>query len=565
MRCHSFVRVGVFTVLMAGALSVHAAVSVVRVASGLEQPVYVTAPPDDPSRLFIVEANSGGSPTGPMIAQIKILNLTGPAAGTVNPVPFLEIGGIPQAEDQGLFNLVFHPNYAENGFFYVTYAFGFGAPGESRVERYKVSDADPDLADPGSATVILKYPKPFFNHNGNWLGFSPTDLADENYYLYHVTGDGGANTDPMELSQDVTQRYGKVLRVDVGADGLADDFPGDTDNNFAIPSNNPDFGVAGADPAVWSLGLRNPWRASFDRWTGDLYIGNVGANLADEVEFQPFGSSGGENYGWSWMEGTGAGPNPVPIPEPVDQLPMYECIHGGDLTACPKRSITGGYVYRGPVLELIGHYVFADFLGDYNFGTQVGGSQLFSIRYDQSPPATFDGSNIVDDSVVNRTAEFSPVTGSIDFVSSFGEDALGNLYIVDMGNLGTPDGLGLGEIYRIEGNGNGLVEGLVIGPGSVLIGWDPTLDADTYDIVRGDLDVLISTAGDFRAALLSCVEPGSFDTTSSDTFDPSAGQGFFYLARAVNATGGGGSYGTNGVGQVDSRNAEIFLSGVDCP
>ena len=424
----------------------------VRVARGLEQPVYVTAPPGDTSRLFIVEANSGGSPSGPMIAQIKILNLTGPDTSTINETPFLTINGLPQREDQGLFNMVFHPNYADNGVFYVTYAFG-EAGGESRVERYQVS-ADPDIADAASATTVFSFFKPFFNHSGNWLGFSPTDVAQGNYYLYHTTGDGGSNTDPFFLAQDPSVKNGKLLRVDVGADGLADDFPNDSDTNHAIPPDNPYISTPGADPSVWAVGFRNPWRASFDRLTGDLYIGEVGANTADEIEFQPFDSAGGENYGWSRWEGTSLGPHhpgkdyPTSI-TPPDILPMYEKIHDGDFLAGPDRSVTGGYVYRGPIEELQGQYIFADFLGDYNFGNQTGGAQIFSLQYDGSDPSTFDGTNIVGGQLLNRTAEFAPAEGTIDFISSFGEDAEGNLYIVDMGNLGTPDGLGLGEIYMV--------------------------------------------------------------------------------------------------------------------
>jgi glucose/arabinose dehydrogenase len=421
-------------------------VTTVRVAGGLEQPVYVTAPPGDASRLFIVEANSGGSQSGPMIAHIKILNLTGPNSGTINETPFLTINGLPQSEDQGLFNLAFHPNYADNGFFYVTYAVG-GNGGESRVERYQVS-ADPDIADASSATTILRFYKPFFNHSGNWLGFSPTDLAQGKYYLYHTTGDGGSGGDPLHLAQDLSVKNGKLLRVDVGANGLADDFPDDPNSNYAIPPDNPFVNTPAADPSIWALGFRNPWRASFDRLTGDLYIGNVGEGAAEEVEFQPFDSAGGENYGWSRWEGTVVGSNPGPLTS-ADIFPMYQKFHNGERLSGPDRSVTGGYVYRGSIEALQGQYIFADFLGDYDFADQTGGSQIFSLQYDGSDPSTFDGTNIVDGMVLNRTAEFAPRIGAINFISSFGEDAEGNLYIVDMGNLGTPDGLGQGEIYKI--------------------------------------------------------------------------------------------------------------------
>jgi glucose/arabinose dehydrogenase len=425
---------------------------IVRVASGLSQPVYVTAPQNDPSRLFIVEANSGLFGVGPNIARIKILNLTGPSAGTVNSTPFLEISGIPQVEDQGLFGLAFHPNYADNGFFYVNYAIGEDG-GESRVVRYKVSDSNPNVADPASATPILSYYKPFFNHSGDWLGFSPNDVAEGKYYLYHTTGDGGSNSDPMNHVQRLDNVYGKVLRLDVGADGQADAFPFDSATNYAIPPENPFVSTPGANPAVFHYGLRNPWRASFDRETGDLYIGNVGANRADEVEFQPGDSPGGINFGWSRYEGTLPGPNPNP-PITGDQKPLYQKIRNGNFFTGPDRSVTGGYVYRGPIEELQGHYIFADFLGNYNFSTvnPQGKAQIFSFQYDGSAPSTFNGSNIIDDLVINRTIEFTPVEGEINFISSFGEDALGNLYIVDLGNLGTPRSFNanVGEIYMLR-------------------------------------------------------------------------------------------------------------------
>ncbi|MDH3605082.1 MAG: PQQ-dependent sugar dehydrogenase, partial [Candidatus Tectomicrobia bacterium] len=304
---HYLIIMTIAVYLIAVSPSIANSMGTVRVAAGLEQPVYVTAPPGDTSRLFIVEANSGGSSDGPMIARIKILNLTGPNRGQVNSTPFLTLQGIPQEEDQGLFCLAFHPNYPANGFFYVTYAVG-GAGGESRIERYQVSGTNPDIADSASATPILSFFKPFLNHSGNWLGFSPTDVAKGNYYLYHTTGDGGANLDPMNLAQNLSVKTGKILRIDVGADGLADDFPADDEANYALPPDNPFVATPGTDASLWALGLRNPWRASFDRQTGDLYIGNVGADQADEVEFQPFDSTGGENYGWSRLEGTVLGP-----------------------------------------------------------------------------------------------------------------------------------------------------------------------------------------------------------------------------------------------------------------
>jgi hypothetical protein len=351
-----------------------------------------------------------------------------------------------QIEDQGLFTLEFHPDFSQNRYFYINRTNSNGTA--SVIERYQVSASNPNVADADSRTTIMTIPKPFINHSGDWIGFRPTDLAAGKYYLYYTTGDGGAGEDPGDRAQNLGIRNGKLFRIDVGANGLADDFPSDPLENYAIPVDNPFVNTPAADPAIWAYGFRNPWRASFDRQTGDLYIGDVGHNLAEEVNLQPFDSSGGENYGWSRLEGTGVGPNPTPVLT-SSVAPMYEYRHGISLTSGPARSITGGYVYRGPLQELQGQYIFADFLGDYNFATRAGRAQIFSLRYDGSGPADFDGSNIVNEEVLNRTAEFQPSDGTINFISSFGEDALGNLYIVDMGNLGTPDGLGRGEIYKI--------------------------------------------------------------------------------------------------------------------
>jgi glucose/arabinose dehydrogenase len=472
--------------------------SVMRVAAGLEQPVYVTAPPGDNSRLFIVEANSGGSPNGPAIAKIKILNLTGPQAGTINEAPFLTVTGIQQIEDQGLFTLAFHPNYAQNGYFYINHTTSDATA--SVIERYQVSAADPNLANEASKFRILTVPKPFLNHSGDWIDFSPTDISRGHYYLYYTNGDGGSGNDPGDRAQNLSLRNGKLLRIDVGSDGLADDFPFDPLENYAIPASNPFMNTPGADPAIWA-GFRNPWRASFDRQTGDLYVGDVGQAFAEEVNFQPFDSTGGQNYGWSRLEGTAAGPNPTPVLTST-VAPIYESRHGFSFLSGPRRSVTGGYVYRGPVAELQGQYIFADFLGDYDFTARTGHAQIFSFRFDGSNPSEFDGSNIIQDQVLNRTTEFQPNVGTIDFISSFGEDAAGNLYIVDMGNVGTPDGLGLGEIYVVVpwhvASGDFNRDDVVNGADYVVWRNDPNRTQAQYDLWRANFGRTAVIAGDFN-------------------------------------------------------------------
>ncbi len=402
-------------VLSVGAEAVRGEVGTVRIASGLDRPVFATAPPGDVSRLFIPEQHTG---------KIKILDL---ADGTINAAPFLVIPGLAMGNEQGLLGLTFDPDYASNGLFYVNFT---PASGGTRIMSYQVS-GDPDIADAGSATTVLTYPQPQSNHNGGWLGFGPDG------YLYIGSGDGGRGYDSgtghtagTGNSQDITDNLlGKILRIDVGRD----DFPGDSNRNYGIPPTNPFVGVTG-DDEIWAYGLRNPWRASFDRATGDLYIGDVGQSAREEIDFQSADSEGGGNYGWRLREGTIETPHAVGGEAPAGAVdPIYDYAHGSG----PDEgwSVTGGYVYRGPVVELRGLYIFADY----------GTNNIWSFRYDGATLTEF----------THRRDQFVPDAGSISGISSFGEDEVGNLYIVDLD----------GEIFKIVGdllpgdaNGNGFVD-----------------------------------------------------------------------------------------------------------
>jgi glucose/arabinose dehydrogenase len=365
-----------------------------RIASGLNNPLYVTSPPGDTSRLFIVEQHTG---------RIKILNL---ADMTINPAPFLDIDGLAGGNEQGLLGLAFDRDYFENGLFYVNLTISNGT---TEIRRYQVSADNPDIADPASESMVITYTQPFSNHNGGWIGFGPDG------YFYLCTGDGGGGNDPGNRAQDITgQRLGKILRIDVHGD----DFPADPLRNYAIPPTNPFVGITG-DDEIWAYGLRNPWRASFDHLTGDLYLADVGQNQREEINFQPAGSAGGENYGWRIMEGfrCNISNDSLPCNDPSFVPPIHEYSHSGAPDG--GSSITGGYVYRGPVTELQGIYFFADYVSN----------QIWSFRYDGVTKTEF----------TNRTAELTPDVGSINSISSFGEDAIGNLYIVDLG----------GEIFKI--------------------------------------------------------------------------------------------------------------------
>jgi glucose/arabinose dehydrogenase len=408
------VRSGPARVLAAAALVATAprcspaALSSVRLTAGLARPDFAASPPGDDQRLFVLEQHSG---------RIRIVRL---ADGSIDATDFLTIGGLATGTEQGLLGLAFHPAYASNGFFYVNVTVASGA---TEIRRYHVS-ADPDVADPASATLVLGWAQPQASHNGGWLGFGPDG------YLYVAVGDGGGandsdtgHTDGTGNAQDVTDNLlGKLLRIDV--DG--DDFPADDTRNYAIPPSNPFVGMTG-DDEIWSFGLRNPWRSSFDRATGDLYIADVGQDAREEIDVQPAGAGGGQNYGWRLREGTIATPTGgvggARPPGAID--PIYDYPHGTG--AFQGDSVTGGYVYRGPIAEIQGQYFFGDFVSE----------RIWSLVWDGSDPTTFDGTNFT--SLIDRTAELTPDVGAINQISSFAEDDAGNLYILDLG----------GEIFRI--------------------------------------------------------------------------------------------------------------------
>jgi glucose/arabinose dehydrogenase len=345
----------------------------VRVASGLSYPVFACSPSGDLERLFIVEQPG----------RIKILDLIG---GTVGGTPFLDISSLVSfSGERGLLSMAFHPDYDANGTFFVNYT---NNSGNTVIARYTVS-GDPDVADPGSAVILKTINQDFSNHNGGQVQFGPDG------YLYVGMGDGGSAGDPYQRAQDPGSLLGKMLRLDV-----------DNPPDF-IPSDNPFVGRPPLDE-IWALGVRNPWRFSFDRLTDDLYIADVGQNAWEEIDFQPAASTGGENYGWDCMEGTHCyGGGACTCGDPSLKLPIYEYSHG---VGC---SITGGYVYRGcAVPDLQGTYFFADYCSD----------KIWSFRY--------DGVSITD--FTERTAELVPDVGSISSISSFGEDVAGEHYICDL-------------------------------------------------------------------------------------------------------------------------------------
>ncbi|HEY3220338.1 MAG TPA: PQQ-dependent sugar dehydrogenase [Gemmatimonadales bacterium] len=332
-------------------------------------PVYLSAPPADTQRLFVVER--GGT--------VRVLH-----HDTTQTRPFLDLSGQVQTGyvEQGLLSIAFDPEYATNGRFFVYFN---NLNGDIRIVRYTVS-SDPDSADETTADTILKVPHPGqTNHNGGQLQFGPDSM------LWAGTGDGGGSGDPNGNAQNKHALLGKLLRLDVsGASG------------YTIPADNPFATDTSGAPEVWAYGLRNPWRFSFDRQTGDLYIGDVGQNRYEEVDVSTTSAQRGRgvNFGWNIMEGLHCYPNDPCTT--TGQLPVVEYAHFGN--AC---SITGGYVYRGSALPVLaGRYFYADYCtGD-----------VHSIQY---PSNTTPG---------NWTSILSP-GGS---VSSFGQDNKGELYILQL-------------------------------------------------------------------------------------------------------------------------------------
>jgi glucose/arabinose dehydrogenase len=346
------------------------------VASGLDHPLFATSPAGD-SRLFIVE--QGG--------LIKILQ-----NGTVQPTPFLDLSGSVNTQgERGLLGMAFDPNFASNRRFYVDYIDRTSL--NTVVATYQVSATQPNVADIASRQTVLTVQQPEFNnHKAGWLGFRPGESRN----LYIATGDGGLRDDPGNRAQNLSSNLGKILRVDVSSDRLPND---PTQYGYAIPDGN----ITGGNPEIYAYGLRNPFRDSFDRENGTFYIGDVGQNAREEIDI----GAAGANYGWRRFEGTLVNfPNDPQIPNHTP--PIFEYNHTAD-----GGSVIGGYVYRGSEIPgLEGTYFFADFVND----------KVMSFR--------FTGSGITD--LTDRTAELLSPTGISGNISSFGEDASGNLYLISL-------------------------------------------------------------------------------------------------------------------------------------
>ncbi|MFN2564554.1 MAG: sorbosone dehydrogenase family protein [Gemmatimonadaceae bacterium] len=363
------------------------ALQLVEVAGGLSNPLHLTAPAGD-ERLFIVE----------QAGRVQVVK-----GSLLLARPFLDITSqVLSGGEHGLLSVAFHPRYAENGYMYVNYT---DRAGDTRVERYTVSAADPDAADPASAHLVLTVAQPYANHNGGLVLFGPDGM------LYVGMGDGGSGGDPHGYGQSKATLLGKLLRLDV--DGAQAGAP------YAIPPDNPFAGEAGSRGEIWALGLRNPWRFAFDRAANLIYVADVGQNRWEEVHVAPANRSG-VNYGWSVLEGSECfGGSPL-CNAPGLERPVVEYSHA---EGC---SIIGGFAYRGRRIPAIaGHYFYSDlcagFLRSFRY---AGGSIVRNLR------------NVRGNIVEQRTWD----VGNVGQVLSFGEDANGELYVLSAN----------GRVYRLE-------------------------------------------------------------------------------------------------------------------
>ena len=480
----------------------------VAVATGMTgRPLYVTAPAGDNNRIFIVE-------------QDGFIWIKKRGDSTSTRSEFLDISGTVQSgfDEMGLLGLAFDPNYSSNGFFYVNYTEGpIGGPWFTVVARYSVMPGLPDEADPGSEVRLLRFSQPQSNHNGGQLQFGP------DRFLYVSTGDGGGGGDPHGTcgnGQNRTTLLGKMLRIDVGGvdpNSVVPDCGGPA-APYRIPSSNPFVnGMGGNCDEIWAYGLRNPWRSSHDSLTGDLYIADVGQNCWEELNYVTAGT-GGQNYAWRMMEGTHCfnpstptNCNPTPatcgtVPacnDPGYTRPILDYSHSSG--AC---SVTGGYVYRGCLMP--------DFAGTYFYGDYCAG---FVRSFKVSGGAATNPQDF--------TSQIDP-GGALQFgLTSFGEDAQGEIYIADR-NSGVLRILP--PFTALEVSGKKAAIQLDLTPTTWT--WEDLFystmhPVSSYRVYRG------TPGGSFQCVFSSPAPQWS----GGDTAVPAPGAMFAYLVTAISSTG----------------------------
>jgi glucose/arabinose dehydrogenase len=367
-------------------------ISTRRVGQGFDTPVYLLGRGDGTNRVLVVQKSG----------LVRVLD---PSTGVIESAPFLDVSSqIATDGERGLLSLALAPDFATSG---KVYAYMIATNGNIQIRKFTTGASGVPSSDTGD--IILSIPHPRNNHNGGWVGF------DANGLLVLGTGDGGGGGDPDGNGQNKNALLGKILRIDPNSDA----WPADPNRDYAIPASNP-FAIAGGAPEIWHYGLRNPFRNSFDRTTGNFYIGDVGQGAWEEIDLaRP--SDNGLNYGWNIREGAHnyAGGASAGLTEPVLEYPHGSGAKEGD-------SLIGGYVYRGPVVSLRGQYIFGDYVN----------SRIWSIPVTQ----LVQGATVGNSAFTDRTADFAPPAGTIGNISSFGEDDLLNLYVIDID----------GEIFLVD-------------------------------------------------------------------------------------------------------------------
>lgn len=352
--------------------------NLIMFAEGFDQPCAIAHAGD--SRLFVV-------------GQKGVIYLVD-SSGKIRNKPFLDIHErVTYGGERGLLGLAFHPDFSKNGFFYINYV---GIDDSTFISRFSLAAGDSMVADPGSELKLLRLKQPYSNHNGGTIAFGPDG------YLYIGMGDGGSGGDPQNRAQNPGEYMGKMLRIDVNSR-----LP------YAIPSGNPFIGKAGYLEEIWATGLRNPWKFSFDKLTGDLWIADVGQNKIEEINLQAASSKGGENYGWRCYEGNDSFKQDLCEEGTSFVFPVHTYEHGKEC------SVTGGYIYRGSKSsKYYGHYFFADYCSDKVWTIHKQDGQWKEEFFGMYP-----GNNI----------------------STFGENYRGELFIA---------GLSSGKLYKIDTSGH---------------------------------------------------------------------------------------------------------------
>ena len=467
--------------LSAAVASAQPAITLTPLGSGgvVSAPLHVATPHDGTGRLFVVSQEG----------VIKIWK-----NGAYLSTPFLDITSlVTYSDEQGLLSMDFHPDYATNGYFYVYYVDKLTTPGSVTIARYSVSAGNPDVADPASAQILLVIPNPFDDtHRGGRLEFGPDG------YLYAGIGDSGGVGDPDNRAQNTSSLFGKLLRIDVNGTGAipcgqSDPMP------YAIPPSNPFVGVAGACEEIWAYGFRNPWRYSFDRQTGDMFIADVGEDSWEEIDFQPAGDGGGENYGWRKMEGDHCYNPPTNCDDGTLVHPIMEYPHSA--TRC---AVIGGFRYRGTLIpDLVGMYVFGDLCSGEVFGATLSGG----------------------------TWSFVTLKDTTYVLSGFGEDDAGELYLTNLSGL----------VYRLEATPYPTPAVSTLAPSPILAG-DPGVTLAVMgsgfaaeSVVRwngSDRPTVFVSTGELDAAL-SASDIAFIGTGDVSVFTPAPGGG---ISNTVTAT-----------------------------